>query len=542
MKPRYIDKKVEESGNITYIYSPSHLKKRTKLKSKKVVMLAHTIKSIKKQTKIDIKSDDPILRATALAVALIDHTYERVGNPDSANEGHFGVTTWRKKHISFSNNTAKIKYVGKSGVKQEKIVKDKTLVNALKDISKSLKPNDEIFPVSANAVNNYLKQFKITAKDIRGFHANQEMKKLLPNPPKDEKKRKELFKKTLEETAKIVGHEPSTLKKHYLVPSIEEMFMSGKSPQIKIARLQPPKKLSDSIENWVLAQYEKLVRQHLEFLTDTNPLSLDPFVAYTRNESYNVLIPKYTYSIREENNLFSLYQNNTKIMDSRSSDLLINKINLFINHNRSQISDHINYYEQKYKNVQHIMSSLQQGEPEFHNLFDLDLSDSKFNSDRKLLVNIKVEKNSQFLGLTYFDSFHVEIIIPHYFLEPKSNKEFLNFKLSLRSTIEHELIHILQFIIAEIKNLPAPVGKPKRNLSQNDKLTKEENEPYLNNLEFFPYINDVINDFKKLNILTRSDLIKAINNEPILNQMRTKNKEKWKNAVKIIYKEFPNLS
>jgi len=116
MKPRYIDKKVEESGNITYIYSPSHVKKRTKLKSKKVVMLAKTIKDIKKQTKIDINSDDPTLSAAALAVALIDHTYERVGNPDSANEGHFGVTTWRKKHISFSGSTAKIKYVGKSGV------------------------------------------------------------------------------------------------------------------------------------------------------------------------------------------------------------------------------------------------------------------------------------------------------------------------------------------------------------------------------------------------------------------------------------------
>jgi hypothetical protein len=74
----------------------------------------------------------------------------------------------------------------------------------------------------------------VTAKDIRGFHANDEMKKQLKavrkGPlPKDHKERKtqlkEEFKKALEATAEAVGHEPSTLRSQYLVPGLEDDFM-----------------------------------------------------------------------------------------------------------------------------------------------------------------------------------------------------------------------------------------------------------------------------------------------------------------------------
>lgn len=223
----YIDKKEEESGNITYIYSDKHIKKRNKRKAKKVMKLAELIKDLKAQVVKDLKDDG--LRTPALAVALIINTYERVGNPQSSEERDtYGVTTWKKKHISFSNGTAKIKYKGKAGVKQDKEVKPAYLVKELKELTKDLKPNDEIFPdLTSNDVNKYLKKFKITAKDIRGFFANQEMIKALKKlkTTDNEKLRKERFKKALEQTAKIVGHNAGTLKNQYLIPAIEENYV-----------------------------------------------------------------------------------------------------------------------------------------------------------------------------------------------------------------------------------------------------------------------------------------------------------------------------
>jgi hypothetical protein len=85
-------------------------------------------------------------------------------------------------------------------------------------------------------VNDYLEKFKVTAKDLRGLHANLGMRKALKKVrseggklPTDEKKRKaqlkKEFQKALEETAEAVGHESSTLAKDYLTPGVETDFL-----------------------------------------------------------------------------------------------------------------------------------------------------------------------------------------------------------------------------------------------------------------------------------------------------------------------------
>jgi mannose-6-phosphate isomerase-like protein (cupin superfamily)/2'-5' RNA ligase len=223
----YLDKKQQESGNVTYIYSDKHVRARNRKKLRTLLRLARTIEKLRRKVAEDL--DSPERGEAAMVVALIDETYERVGNPGSAVDGHFGVTTWRKKHVSFSGSKAVIKYKGKAGVGQKKIVMSKRLVSLLKGLLAEKKADDELFPeVTSGMVNEYLRPFRITAKDIRGFHANEEMKKALRKAKGkggDEKQRKEEFKKALEETARIVGHDPGTLKKDYLVPSFEENYL-----------------------------------------------------------------------------------------------------------------------------------------------------------------------------------------------------------------------------------------------------------------------------------------------------------------------------
>ena len=238
----YIEKKKEESGNITYIYSDKHIKKRNKKKAQKILKLHKSIEKLRKQLKEDLK--DPTKSETALVISLIDDTYERVGNPASATQDHFGVTTWRKKHVSFENGHAIIKYKGKAGVDQKKKI-SKRLSGPIKTIIKTLKPNDELFPnTSQKDVSNYLKPFKITGKDIRGYHANFEMKKALEkahkSSSKDEKARKEEFKKALEETAEQVGHNTSTLKNQYLIPTLETNFLEKGKIEVKAAQIGKP--------------------------------------------------------------------------------------------------------------------------------------------------------------------------------------------------------------------------------------------------------------------------------------------------------------
>lgn len=230
----YLKKKKEESGNVTYIYSDKHVKERNKKKAKRLSRLSRSLKSLRAQVKKDITNENDRIRLAAIAVALIDETFERVGNRYSAAEmKHYGITTLLSKHVKFSGSTARIKYVGKSGVKQDKTVKTPKVVSALKKLCSGKKPSDLVFELddftlTDNNVNQYLRPFNITAKDIRGLHANVEVRKQLQKMKKgkDEKERKENFKEAIEEAAKIVGHKASTLKNQYLVPGFEEKYVT----------------------------------------------------------------------------------------------------------------------------------------------------------------------------------------------------------------------------------------------------------------------------------------------------------------------------
>jgi DNA topoisomerase-1 len=227
---------------VVYEYSEGQIANRNQKKKERITKLKSSMEALRSKVKKDMKSSDPETALTALAVSLMDLTFERVGNDSSADDGHFGVTGWKKKHITLGPKSATIKYVGKSGVKHEKKISDSATLSALRDAYKATEgENGDIFDheggrVGASKVNAYLKEFDVTAKDIRGFHANRSMQEALKavrakgkDLPEDKKEREKILKKeflkALELTADEVGHEPPTLRSQYLMPGLEEAYM-----------------------------------------------------------------------------------------------------------------------------------------------------------------------------------------------------------------------------------------------------------------------------------------------------------------------------
>jgi 2'-5' RNA ligase len=239
---RYKKKTKDSEGNVHYEYSERQVANRHREKAERVEHLRQNISDLRARVKGDLTDEDPATRMIALVVALMDETCERVGNDESAEEGHFGVTGWQVKHVTFKGDTAVLKYVGKSGVKHEKVVETGPVVTALKKLTKGRKGEDCLFEtdeatVGADDVNDYLAEFDITAKDIRGFRANDEMLKALKAErakgpkelPRDRKEKDKIlkaeFKRALEVAAEAVGHEAATLRSQYLVPDLEESYV-----------------------------------------------------------------------------------------------------------------------------------------------------------------------------------------------------------------------------------------------------------------------------------------------------------------------------
>jgi DNA topoisomerase-1 len=236
--------KAEGSGTTTvYEYSEGQVEHRHREKAKRIEDLRKNIGSLRTQYGKDLSAKDPDTRLTALGVALIDVTCERPGNEESADErGHFGITTLQTRHISFKGSKATLSYTGKSGVKHNKDIDEAPVVKALKAAVKGKKSEDLVLcegedcTIKASDLNSYLKPFEVTAKDIRGMRANEEMKARLktlrskgPALPAGRKEKDEILKKefaqALKDTAKVVGHEEATLKGEYLVPNLESSYM-----------------------------------------------------------------------------------------------------------------------------------------------------------------------------------------------------------------------------------------------------------------------------------------------------------------------------
>ena len=160
-----------------------------------------------------------------------------MGNDDSADEGHFGVTGFLKRHIKISSNEVTISYTGKSGVDQVKSFTDATIAEALKKAiknspDKTVFTTSDGFSVKSDRINRFLEPYNLSAKDIRGFSCNQWIIKKLNNispealkEADDEKKRQKLFNGVARAVAEKIGHGLATCKKHYMLPELEDSFV-----------------------------------------------------------------------------------------------------------------------------------------------------------------------------------------------------------------------------------------------------------------------------------------------------------------------------
>jgi DNA topoisomerase-1 len=220
------------------------IEKRWESKRDSIYNLRDTIERLKRKVRSDLYSSDDKTRLTALVVRIMMLTSERVGNSESASNGHFGVTGFKRQHVDVEGNKVILTYKGKSGVEHEKSFSDAASAMMIRDLIKRAKsPNAALFAtadgfeIKADKVNRYLRRFDAKSKDIRGFNANRLMVVELKSRGKikDEKDRKKVFNEALRKVSSKIGHGPATLRKQYLLPEIEEQFYKhGSIGRIKI--------------------------------------------------------------------------------------------------------------------------------------------------------------------------------------------------------------------------------------------------------------------------------------------------------------------
>lgn len=232
---KYVHEWRDSKGRLQRRYRPEFVAKKQADKYKRITNAINRIPELREAVNNDINGKDTLKKFTALAIKIMDLTGARVGNEKYTedNETH-GITTLEKSNVTFRNNVAVLNYVGKKGVQQTHEVDQPEVVSALRELKKMpgkrLFEIDEKGNISSDGVNKYLKEYGLTAKDLRTFRANVEFTKALMTGgrPKDDKGRKTAVANALKSASDRLGNTPDVCRTNYISPEILEGYLRGR--------------------------------------------------------------------------------------------------------------------------------------------------------------------------------------------------------------------------------------------------------------------------------------------------------------------------
>jgi DNA topoisomerase IB len=235
-------------GRKQYRYHPDWRIFRDKGKFENLVAFGRSLPRIRRCARRDIALPGlPRDKVIAAIVMLLDKTLIRVGNESYAREnGSYGLTTLRSRHLKHERGRLRFVFRGKSGIDRDVELDDKRLIKIIRRIHKL--PGQKLFqyiddqgfrqPIDSTAVNQYLREAArsedselFTAKNFRTWGATLLAAKLLARQvlPKQVgiRARKRVINDVIKEVAATLGNTPAVCRSSYIDPPVVEGWLDG---------------------------------------------------------------------------------------------------------------------------------------------------------------------------------------------------------------------------------------------------------------------------------------------------------------------------
>src|SRR5919197_2617417 len=163
-------------GRKQHRYHPRWREARDETKYERMIAFGEALPRIRERVERDLALPDlPREKLLATVIQLLDRTLIRVGNEEYARQnGSFGLTTLRSRHVAVSGRTVRFRFRGKRGLKHTVEVDDRGLariVSRCQDLPGQVlfqyeDENGEYHAVQSDDVNNYLRE--ISGDDFTG--------------------------------------------------------------------------------------------------------------------------------------------------------------------------------------------------------------------------------------------------------------------------------------------------------------------------------------------------------------------------------------
>lgn len=196
---------------------------------------------IRRTVQADLSARELTLRKmAAVVVRLLDTTLIRVGNQTYARQNKsFGLTTLRRRHVTLTQNSVRLRFRGKSGVEHDVTVNDRRIARVVRRcmeidgqlLFRYVDASGQWRPVDSGAVNNYLRDVgggSFSAKDFRTWAASvYALERLCCVHGDNERALTRAVAEVVREVAGLLGNTPAVCRACYIHPAIIEACLSG---------------------------------------------------------------------------------------------------------------------------------------------------------------------------------------------------------------------------------------------------------------------------------------------------------------------------
>ena len=229
-------------GRKQYRYHTRYREVRDLTKFGRMVEFSEVLPGIRRRVERDVSqanlSRDKVL---ATVVWLLEKTLIRVGSDEYARDnGSYGLTTLRRRHVEVSGAKLRFEFRGKSGVPHSVAVTDRRIARIIQhcqelpgqELFQYMDDNDQRQSVNAEDVNAYLHDIAgrdVTAKDFRTWAGTmltaEALRAMGPAPSKRQAEKNIVA--AIDRTAERLGNTRSVCRKYYIHPELIDAYLEG---------------------------------------------------------------------------------------------------------------------------------------------------------------------------------------------------------------------------------------------------------------------------------------------------------------------------
>ena len=228
-------------GRKQYRYHPAWVAERDSNKFDSLPDFARVLPRIRRAVVRDLRL--PALRkerVLAAIVRLMDQAFIRVGGERYRREnGSFGATTLRNRHVRKAGDGVALDFRGKSGKHHTITIDDDRVVSVIRrcldlpgDVLFQYKDGDTVRSISAPDVNVYLKAIAgedVTSKDFRTWGGTVRAARYLASVERADTRtaNRAHIREAVKAASSALGNTPAVCRKSYIHPRVFECFEAG---------------------------------------------------------------------------------------------------------------------------------------------------------------------------------------------------------------------------------------------------------------------------------------------------------------------------